>query len=258
MNFSLLIIFFFFLPDCRAAVTQSEVGISTSLPLSPAPQTILPSKYIPPELILPWWKKPDYEASAVFFADTMNTFPSLFLSASNNKSGFALIYSYAKLPEIDMEYDFLRNNGINIKRVLTQVKIGASTATYTTDLIDRFRVETHFFYFLYSRMLFSKEHFRTFLLGGIPVVLHKYEVKAALEDSSVFSESESLWGAGISNALVVSFGSGYNKNLCASLIVLHNKLWFESSSKKLAGSLAKELDGWRFGFSAGWRFNFYE
>ncbi|MBU2573258.1 MAG: hypothetical protein KKH28_04185 [Elusimicrobia bacterium] len=246
--------------------------ISVSTPSQAAsPKAALPGALNAPgafEGIIPplGLKKYDWQADLVFFSDGYSGFPAAAVSGKKGGSGFLLLYSDSRLPDIRNKGAFLRSSGVPVKSVTTEIPIhdlinnSVSTATYTQDLLDEFSTRAQFLTLFYYRRLYENEFMRAGLLLGLPLAWHNYSVVGTLDDNSRFSESGHAFGLGYATGLTASVNSAseLNKGLAVSMFLIYNRIAFESTDGLVGKHLRNRLSGLRFGFSAGWRFNFYQ
>jgi hypothetical protein len=248
-----------------AGLAFPEITVSTSTtdlkPASPA-NLNAPGAYkgvmVPSGL-----KRYDRQAEILFFSNTFSGLPALALSARRGRHGFLILAEESKLPRIKDEGAFLRSAGVPVRSVTNETYInngnGTSTATYTYDSISAFRTNTAQLGFFYYREIYENSFARAGLLGGIPLAWHRYTVSATLEDGHAFNESGSALGFGAAAGVTATFGSTsvQHQGPVCSLFLLYDRLWFGGSRGELARHLHSRLNGFRFGFSAGWRFSSY-
>ncbi|MBI4803587.1 MAG: hypothetical protein HY796_13795 [Elusimicrobia bacterium] len=242
-----------------------DISISTPAK-GVSPRAVLPGALNAPgafEGVIPpsGLKKYDWQADLVFFSNNFSGLPAPAVSGQKGGNGFLLLYSDSSLPDIRNKGDFLRSSGLAVKSVTTNVLIGGvSTASYTTDLVDKFDTRAQLFTLFYYRRLYENKFMRAGLLLGLPLAWHSYAVSGTLESGARFSETGHAFGLGFVPGLTASFNSAsaLNKGLACSLFLLYDRLCFESSDGTAGHRLRSRLSALRFGFSAGWRFNFYQ
>ncbi|OGS08196.1 MAG: hypothetical protein A2270_10210 [Elusimicrobia bacterium RIFOXYA12_FULL_51_18] len=251
--------------QANAGLTFSEITVSSYTsdfkPLSPA-NLNTPGAF--EGVIAPTgFKKYDRQAEMVFFSNTFSGLPALAFSGRRGKHGFLILGEYSKLPRIKDEGVFLRSAGVPVRSVTKETYIsgpnGASTATYTSDSIDAFRNNTAMLDFFYYREAYKNEFARAGLLAGIPLAWHTYKVSVTLADGLPFDENRSAMGLGASVGVAATFGSNsvQHKGPVCSVFLIYNRIWFGGSGGELSRHLRARLNGFRFGFSAGWRFSSY-
>ena len=208
-------------------------------------------------------KKYDRQAELLFFSNTFSGLPALALSGRREKHGFLLLAEYSKLPRIKDEGTFLRSAGVPVKSVTKETYIndpnGTSTATYTYDSISAFRTNTAQLGLFYYREVYETAFARAGLLAGIPLAWHSYAVSATLADGTAFDENGSALGLGAAAGVTATFGSTSVQHAgpVCSIFLLYDQFWFGGARGELDRHLQARLNGFRFGFSAGWRFSSY-
>ena len=248
-----------------AGLTFSEITVSTAIP---DPKPVTPANLnavgaYKGALAPSGLKKYDRQAELLFFSNTFGGLPALALSGRRGRHGFLLVAEESKLPRIKDEGTFLRSAGVQVRSVTNETYInngnGTSTATYTYDSISAFRTNTAQLGLFYYREVYETGFARAGLLGGIPLAWHRYAVSAALEDGNAFDENGSALGLGAAAGVTATFGSTSVQHAgpVCSVFLLYDQLWFGGPRGELARHLQAGLNGFRFGFSAGWRFSSY-
>lgn len=249
----------------NAGLTAPEIAVSTALPDS---KPALPANLNAPGaykgvLAPSGLKKYDRQAEVLFFSNTFSGLPALALSGRRGKHGFLLLAEESKLPRIKDEGTFLRSAGVPVRSVTNETYIndanGTSTATYTYDSISAFRTNTAQLGLFYYREVYETGFARVGLLGGIPLAWHRYAVSATLDDGVAFDENGSALGFGAAAGITATFGSTSVQHAgpVCSVFLLYDRFWFGGARGELARHLQARLNGFRFGFSAGWRFSSY-
>lgn len=248
----------------RAGLPSEEVPVSEpareGVPKSVLPQSLsAPGAYegvIAPSGL----RRYDWQADLVFFSDSYSGFPALAVSGQKEGKGFLLLYSDSRLPNVRSRGAFLRAAGLPVKSVTTSVLIaGVSTATYTADLVDRFDTRAQVFTLFYYSRFYENDFMRAGVLLGLPFAWHDYAVSGTLESGARFSQRGHAFGLGLVPGLTASLSSAslLNRGLACSLFLLYERFGFEDADGRAGRRMRGRLDGLRFGFSGGWRFNFY-
>ncbi|MCK4936217.1 MAG: hypothetical protein KAR84_05135 [Elusimicrobiales bacterium] len=262
-RFILPIIFFaFILPSLANPVFADTISPSTEIKLStPISRNVLSGRIMPPELKQASWKKYNYEAGFGLFGERHKAYPAVFILAGKGGNAIGLSYFNSTTPFIKDKYDFLRSNDIAVKRTVSSVLVnGVSTVTYITDEISRFHSRTQIFDFFYIRTFIGgKEKYKLDFIMGIPIAYNSYSLRCSLDNGSVYSESDSSFGAGLSAGFKFSAANSLllNKGLIFSMGAIYRKLWFKNVVGKIDGPLRSEISGFRVFINTGWRFNFY-
>lgn len=254
-------------PPARAGLPSEEVPVSAPAQEG-APKSVLPQSLNGPGafegVIAPsGLRRYDWQADVVFFSDSYGGFPALALSGHKGGKGFLLLYSDSRLPNVRSKGAFLRAAGLPVASTTTTFLIHEpgkiSTASYTTDLIDKFDTRAQVFTLFYYSRFYENDFMRAGVLLGLPFAWHNYAVSGTLESGARFSQSGHAFGLGLVPGLTASLSSAslLNKGLACSLFLLYERFGFEDADGPAGRRLRGRLDGLRFGFSGGWRFNFY-
>ena len=249
----------------NAGLTSPEIAVSTAIPDSkPASPANLNAPGAYKGVLAPsGLKKYDRQAEILFFSNTFSGLPALAVSARRGRHGFLILAEESKLPRINDEGTFLRSAGVPVRSVTQETYIsdanGTSTATYTYDSVSAFRTNTALLSLFYYREIYETGFARAGVLGGVPLAWHRYAVSAILDDGTALDESGSAFGFGAAAGVTATFGSTSVQHAgpVCSLFLLYDRFWFGGSRGELARHLQARLNGFRFGFSAGWRFSSY-
>jgi hypothetical protein len=258
------------------------IPVSTDAVVSPRtdlPGMVVDSQY----LSYSFWKKYNYEAGLMYSLIKYEGLHGIRVSMEKDKwgrenhlGGFPLAYLFGKggwgmeigyvysdAPLISKEYEFLKDNGISVRRIITEVYVEEydSTYTYTTDKIQDFKTKVQILKIAYIRNLNKNDEFKIKGIFAVPVIYHKYTVKCTLENGQEYVDSDSRFGAGLSAGLLVSIGPGvqFNQGISLTIGAVYEHFWFNNpSDKKLSKPFRKELNGFEVFVTLGWRFKFYK